>query len=156
MSFWSNSAFARSYWRLAFIACASAVFRALSAVSKSGVALIERCLKQERVEPGNHVALLHRRIEIGQDLLHAAGHLAAHLHAHDGRQRSAGRHLRDDGALIGNDRFVVHQRRGLREHAATNDEDPGDDAHDEREPHDSFDAPRQYPPKSSKTCRNSM
>ena len=107
-----------------------------------GVALIDRGLEQQRVEPGDDVALLHLRVEVGQDLLDAPRHLTANLDTHNRRYRSAGRDLRDDRASIDRDRLIAHHRRRLGRDATPNDQRPRYQSHHERDPHDSPNTPR--------------
>jgi hypothetical protein len=105
-----------------------------------GLGLLERRVEELRVEPRDHLALLHGRIEVDQDLLHASGDLAADLHRHQRRQRAGRRDLRHDAAAIDRGRLEAQLTvvlaaaealpRGVPEACHEHARDPDGDATD--------------------------
>ena len=75
-----------------------------------GARLLDGRFEKLGVDLRDDVALLHRRVEVDEDLRDAARNLAAHLHGDHGRKRAGSRDLGDDAPLIDLDRLVLHGR----------------------------------------------
>ena len=86
-------------------------------------------LENGRIDLRDHLARLHRRIKIGEQLLDVTRNLAADLHVHDRIERAGGRdRLRDRAARHG--RGLIFHSAGLvpppEEEQGSHDQDCGD------------------------------
>src|SRR5262249_29480832 len=71
-------------------------------------------LQQLRIERGQELALLDRRIEIDEQLADATGDLRPYLDGRDRRERAGRRHASADVSALGANGFELRLRRAKR------------------------------------------
>ena len=84
------------------------------ALSRSAVAALSLGLEDVGLDPRDQLAPADRRVEVDEDFLDLAGHLAADLDGGDGRQGAGGRDGGHDGAAVHRRRPEAGRRRAVR------------------------------------------